>query len=233
MSDKKVPFHVQVREELKKQRESGTKKSEQPRMRVPKKKSGGGISMERVDVFKLLTAVLLAIVIVLFILTIILSNNVKDLSKKVNAINGGDIVSSDTSQLESDIASMQDDLAKIKLDVNKLEGDMGVVQGEIDILNDGSSGTNTGNNTGNNDNTGSNDNTGDNTGTNDNSDMPVVERDGNQYYVYTAVQGDTYWGIATKIMGEGAKYVMILEANGLSKDDTIQIGDELFVPKLD
>ena len=47
---------------------------------------------------------------------------------------------------------------------------------------------------------------------------------------YTVQAGDTYWGIATKMYGNGAYYDRILDANGLSENDTIREGMTLTIP---
>lgn len=49
---------------------------------------------------------------------------------------------------------------------------------------------------------------------------------------YTVQSGDTYWGIATKVYGNGSYYTRILSANGLSENDTIQAGTVLTIPAL-
>ena len=49
---------------------------------------------------------------------------------------------------------------------------------------------------------------------------------------YTVQSGDTYWGIATKVYGNGSYYTKILSANGLTEKDTIQAGTVLTIPAL-
>lgn len=47
---------------------------------------------------------------------------------------------------------------------------------------------------------------------------------------YTVQAGDTYWGIATKMYGNGSYYERILSANGLTENDTIREGMTLTIP---
>lgn len=47
---------------------------------------------------------------------------------------------------------------------------------------------------------------------------------------YTVQAGDTYWGIATKMYGNGSYYERILSANGLTEKDTIREGMTLTIP---
>ena len=47
---------------------------------------------------------------------------------------------------------------------------------------------------------------------------------------YTVQAGDTYWGIATKMYGNGSYYEKILSANGLTEKDTIREGMTLTIP---
>lgn len=50
------------------------------------------------------------------------------------------------------------------------------------------------------------------------------------YYNYTVVSGDSFWGIAKKVYGDGNKYPKILEYNGMTENDTIYAGDILKIP---
>lgn len=47
---------------------------------------------------------------------------------------------------------------------------------------------------------------------------------------YTVQSGDTYWGIATKMYGNGSYYTRILDANGLTENDKIREGMTLTIP---
>ena len=47
---------------------------------------------------------------------------------------------------------------------------------------------------------------------------------------YTVKNGDTFWGIATKMYGNGAYYEKILKANGLHENDKIKEGMTLTIP---
>ncbi|MCD8036288.1 MAG: LysM peptidoglycan-binding domain-containing protein [Clostridiales bacterium] len=47
---------------------------------------------------------------------------------------------------------------------------------------------------------------------------------------YTVQEGDTYWGIATKMYGNGSYYTRILTANGLSENDSLRVGMTLTIP---
>lgn len=47
---------------------------------------------------------------------------------------------------------------------------------------------------------------------------------------YTVQAGDTYWGIATKMYGNGSYYEKILSANGLTENDKIREGMTLTIP---
>ncbi|GFI61931.1 hypothetical protein IMSAG049_01102 [Clostridiales bacterium] len=47
---------------------------------------------------------------------------------------------------------------------------------------------------------------------------------------YTVQAGDTFWGIATKMYGNGSYYDRILKANGLTENDKIKEGMTLTIP---
>jgi len=47
---------------------------------------------------------------------------------------------------------------------------------------------------------------------------------------YTVKDGDSYWGIAVKVYGDGTKYQKILDANGLRESDELSIGQTLKIP---
>lgn len=47
---------------------------------------------------------------------------------------------------------------------------------------------------------------------------------------YTVQSGDTFWGIASKVYGNGSYYTKILSANGLSENDKLKEGMELTIP---
>ncbi len=52
-----------------------------------------------------------------------------------------------------------------------------------------------------------------------------------QYDTYTVVSGDTLSGISNKVYGNFSGYKKILEANGLTENSSIQIGQVLKIPK--
>ncbi len=47
---------------------------------------------------------------------------------------------------------------------------------------------------------------------------------------YTVQDGDTYWGIATKMYSNGSYYTRILTANGLTENDSLRVGMTLTIP---
>ena len=47
---------------------------------------------------------------------------------------------------------------------------------------------------------------------------------------YTVTKGDTLWGIAKKLLGDGNRYREIMTENGL-KDTVIRVGMVLEIPK--
>ena len=49
---------------------------------------------------------------------------------------------------------------------------------------------------------------------------------------YTIVSGDSPWIIAQKVYGDGSKYQLILDANGLTKDSRLRVGAVLQIPAL-
>ncbi len=51
------------------------------------------------------------------------------------------------------------------------------------------------------------------------------------YTEYTVQSGDTAWTIAQKMLGNGAQYQKILDANGLKESDALQIGSTIKIPK--
>ena len=51
------------------------------------------------------------------------------------------------------------------------------------------------------------------------------------YTEYTVQSGDTAWTIAQKVLGNGAEYQKILDANGLKENDALQIGSTIKIPK--
>ncbi|MEA4816003.1 MAG: LysM peptidoglycan-binding domain-containing protein [Lachnospiraceae bacterium] len=51
------------------------------------------------------------------------------------------------------------------------------------------------------------------------------------YSTYTVTAGDTFWGIAEKTYGNGVYFSRILEANGLTENSGLQIGQTLKIPK--
>ena len=55
--------------------------------------------------------------------------------------------------------------------------------------------------------------------------------DSGQYDTYTVVSGDTLSGISNKVYGNFSGYKKILEANGLTENSSIQIGQVLKIPK--
>ncbi len=48
---------------------------------------------------------------------------------------------------------------------------------------------------------------------------------------YTVVSGDSMWGIATKVYGDGTRFNEILTANGLSESDSLSVGQVLTIPR--
>lgn len=48
---------------------------------------------------------------------------------------------------------------------------------------------------------------------------------------YVVQNGDTAWSIAQKVLGNGADYKKILDANNLKETDTIDVGTKLKIPK--
>lgn len=52
------------------------------------------------------------------------------------------------------------------------------------------------------------------------------------YNDYTVVAGDTFWGIAGKVYGDGSKFGLILEANGMTENSKLPIGTVLKIPNL-
>lgn len=58
-----------------------------------------------------------------------------------------------------------------------------------------------------------------------------VSADSGQYDTYTVVSGDTLSGISNKVYGNFSGYKKILEANGLTENSSIQIGQVLKIPK--
>ncbi len=55
--------------------------------------------------------------------------------------------------------------------------------------------------------------------------------DDEQYDTYTVVAGDTLSGISDKVYGNYSGYMRILEANGLTENSSLQIGQVLKIPK--
>ena len=53
-----------------------------------------------------------------------------------------------------------------------------------------------------------------------------------EFETYTVVEGDTLGSIATKVYGNYAYYTKILEANGITEDVRLQIGQVLKIPKI-
>ena len=51
------------------------------------------------------------------------------------------------------------------------------------------------------------------------------------YDTYTVVAGDTLSGISDKVYGNYSGYIRILEANGLTEDSNLQIGQVLRIPR--
>lgn len=54
--------------------------------------------------------------------------------------------------------------------------------------------------------------------------------DGDEMRTYEVKSGDSLYGIAHKMYGDGSKYRLIVEENGLSADDPITVGQELRIP---
>lgn len=50
------------------------------------------------------------------------------------------------------------------------------------------------------------------------------------YITYKVKKNDTPWGIAQEFYGDGKEYYKIMKASGLSKDETIYVGQELIIP---
>lgn len=51
-----------------------------------------------------------------------------------------------------------------------------------------------------------------------------------QYKYYKVVKGDTLWGIAKKMYGNGKKYPEIAKANNINNPDKISVGQTLLIP---
>ena len=79
---------------------------------------------------------------------------------------------------------------------------------------------------GNTDNAENNTTDGNNTGNN----SSVQANTSNGSRTYTVQAGDTFWGIATKMYGNGSYYDRILTANGLTENDKIRQAMTLTVP---
>lgn len=52
-----------------------------------------------------------------------------------------------------------------------------------------------------------------------------------EYDVYTVVEGDTFSTISTKVYGTYSGYKKIMEANGITNENGLQIGQKLKIPK--
>ncbi|MGL4792012.1 MAG: LysM peptidoglycan-binding domain-containing protein [Anaerotignaceae bacterium] len=59
---------------------------------------------------------------------------------------------------------------------------------------------------------------------------PVALESG-EFDTYTVVDGDSFWTIAQKTLGNGVYYQKILDANGLTEDTPIKPGQTLKIPK--
>jgi LysM repeat protein len=59
---------------------------------------------------------------------------------------------------------------------------------------------------------------------------PIIQTSGAT--TYTIVSGDSPWIIAQKVYGDGSKYQLILDANGLTKDSRLRVGAVLQIPAL-
>lgn len=64
------------------------------------------------------------------------------------------------------------------------------------------------------------------------SKVVVVAATAGDFDYYTVVDGDIIWNISQKLYGDGSKYNKILEANGLTENDKLKIGQKLKIPKL-
>lgn len=71
-------------------------------------------------------------------------------------------------------------------------------------------------------------NTTDDNNTGNNSSVQANTNSGSR--TYTVQAGDTFWGIATKMYGNGSYYDRILTANGLTENDKIREGMTLTIP---
>ncbi|MBS7220612.1 MAG: hypothetical protein DBX98_01765 [Clostridiales bacterium] len=70
-----------------------------------------------------------------------------------------------------------------------------------------------------------------NNGTTSNNNSGSVQANTNTgSKTYTVQEGDTFWGIATKMYGNGSYYERILKANGLTENDKIKVGMTLTIP---
>ena len=58
------------------------------------------------------------------------------------------------------------------------------------------------------------------------------EQDDNtqQVTTYTVKQGDTFWSISAGVYGNGANYQKILDANGMTENSPLSVGQELKIP---
>ena len=52
-----------------------------------------------------------------------------------------------------------------------------------------------------------------------------------EYDTYTVQDGDRIWNISEKVYGNGAYYQKILDANGLTENSVLKIGQQLKIPK--
>ena len=105
-------------------------------------------------------------------------------------------------QKVTDFEQLQQDNEQLKLNIVALEEKL--TKNGISLTDDTTSGENGGENT---------------------------SADSGQYDTYTVVSGDTLSGISNKVYGNFSGYKKILEANGLTENSSIQIGQVLKIPK--
>ena len=59
---------------------------------------------------------------------------------------------------------------------------------------------------------------------------PPSEQSESQERIHVVQKGDTFWKIAQQYYGDGKKYPMIMEANGINDVHNLKIGQKLVIP---